>query len=624
MRQENGQWHCAEVISTEPTQFGIHRFYIDGRVDKLDKNVVFGAFVYQDFPLPQRQKEIDIEFSRFGRADADNLWYVVWGPGDDHDPHSSSFLLNGDFSTHSFDWQPSQIVFGSHHGHYNEPPAPNYVIADWAYTGDYIPHEVENLHIHINLWLFRGRAPSDGEEVEVVVRHADLPAPLPADIVVTSTAGFVTTEAGGKATFTVQLTRQPTADVNVDISSSDTSEGTVSSGRLVFTSANWSLPQTVTVTGVDDRVDDGDADYTILVAPAISADPRYERIDGADVSATNTDDDSAGVTVTPSTGLVTSEAGHQETFTVRLDSQPLADVQVLVATGDAEEGFISVPQQESDVAREPTDTITLTFTPDNWHVPQEVIVTGLWDGIADGDSPYSIHLGPPRSDDEKYNGLPQITAWASNVDVGNPWQNPSSPNDVNRDGQTSPIDVLQMIDDLDRNGPRELELPPPILHWCLDVNGDGYISPGDVLAVILDLNLSGVRTSGEGEHQKPNGTGSTTIDAEHGAGLLDVALQQAVPAVIAFETRRVAPEPSAAPGQDHSPPHIEEVDVVPEGTQHWQQRGQSGELTRSDGLPVYREIELAGYLELEELITVLAVDVKNAFAGGVSTKSGAI
>jgi hypothetical protein len=47
--------------------------------------------------------------------------------------------------------------------------------------------------------------------------------------------------------------------------SSDTTEGTVSPASLTFTSADWNVAQTVTVTGVDDYEVDGDIDYTVAV-----------------------------------------------------------------------------------------------------------------------------------------------------------------------------------------------------------------------------------------------------------------------------------------------------------------------------------------------------------------------
>ena len=95
-----------------------------------------------------------------------------------------------------------------------------------------------------------------------------------AGITVTPTSGLTTTEAGGTATFTVVLNSQPTADVAIGLSSSDTTEGTVGPS-LTFTTANWNTPQTVTVTGVDDALDDGDIAYTIVTAAATSADVLY-------------------------------------------------------------------------------------------------------------------------------------------------------------------------------------------------------------------------------------------------------------------------------------------------------------------------------------------------------------
>ena len=115
-----------------------------------------------------------------------------------------------------------------------------------------------------------------------------------AGITVTPTAGLTTTEAGGTATFTVVLNTQPTADVTIALSSSDTTEGTVAPASLIFTTANWNVAQTVTVTGVDDAVVDGPITYTIVTAAAVSTDPNYNGANAADVAVTNTDNDSGG------------------------------------------------------------------------------------------------------------------------------------------------------------------------------------------------------------------------------------------------------------------------------------------------------------------------------------------
>ncbi len=83
------------------------------------------------------------------------------------------------------------------------------------------------------------------------------------------------------------LDTQPTADVVIGMSSSDTTEGSVSPASLTFTATNWNIPQTVTVTGVDDAIVDGDIAYTVVTATAISADANYNGINPSDVAVTN-------------------------------------------------------------------------------------------------------------------------------------------------------------------------------------------------------------------------------------------------------------------------------------------------------------------------------------------------
>jgi hypothetical protein len=114
---------------------------------------------------------------------------------------------------------------------------------------------------------------------------------------VTPISSLTTTEMGGTAIFTVTLISQPTHDVIIDLSSEDTSEGTVAPASLTFTPATWDDPQIVTVTGVDDPVDDGDIPYTIITAPATSDDTNFSGVNADDVSVINLDNDSTPVAV---------------------------------------------------------------------------------------------------------------------------------------------------------------------------------------------------------------------------------------------------------------------------------------------------------------------------------------
>src|SRR5256885_7878072 len=126
-----------------------------------------------------------------------------------------------------------------------------------------------------------------------------------AGITVVPGSGLTTTEGGGTATFTVVLTSQPTANVTIGLSSSDLTEGTVAPASVTFTPGNWNTAQTVTVTGVDEFGVDGSVAYAIVTAAATSTDGIYNGMNAADVGVTNTDDDTPGITVTPTSGLTT-------------------------------------------------------------------------------------------------------------------------------------------------------------------------------------------------------------------------------------------------------------------------------------------------------------------------------
>ncbi len=112
-----------------------------------------------------------------------------------------------------------------------------------------------------------------------------------ADAIVSPTQGLFTTEEGHQTGFSIRLSSQPSGSVTIGISSSDPTEATVSPDSLTLTPDDWDQPQSVTVTGVDDAVEDGDVGFTIVTAAAVSADPAYDGLDPADVSAVNRDNE---------------------------------------------------------------------------------------------------------------------------------------------------------------------------------------------------------------------------------------------------------------------------------------------------------------------------------------------
>ena len=157
-------WQCAE-IATGTFGYGLYRFYLDGPVDLLDKNAVLGLFLYPGPQLPYRANaEIDIEFARWGQADAPIGNFTVT-------PTSWRFPLavQGELSTHQFLWLPDRVEFSSYHGH--GEPTEKTLLAHWVFRGDdqaSIPDTP--LQLHINYWLFQGKAPAQNRQPEIVIR----------------------------------------------------------------------------------------------------------------------------------------------------------------------------------------------------------------------------------------------------------------------------------------------------------------------------------------------------------------------------------------------------------------------------------------------------------------------
>lgn len=210
-----------------------------------------------------------------------------------------------------------------------------------------------------------------------------------------------TTEAGGQATFSIELTSEPTSDVTVAFSSNDASEGAATPASLTFTSLNWDAPQIVTVTGQDDFDADGNQPYAIAFSGATSLDSDYSGMLPPNVVVTNVDDETAGISVSAASGP-TTEAGGQASFTVVLDSMPSAGVTVNFDSDDTSEGTVS-----------PT---SLTFNSLNWNAPQTVTVTGADDPDADGNQPYNVAFTATTSSDSNYSAITPASLAITNVD----------------------------------------------------------------------------------------------------------------------------------------------------------------------------------------------------------------
>ena len=196
---------------------------------------------------------------------------------------------------------------------------------------------------------------SGGDYASITV---DLPVTVTDDdtaaIVLSETDLTVTEGYSAGSSYTVKLATQPSGEVTVTVSGQAGTDLTLDKTTLTFTVDNWDVAQTATVEGGHDV--DAANDTATLTHSASGGD--YAGIT-VDLPVTVTDDDTAGVTIEPTTLSVV--AGRSNEYTVVLATEPTGDVTVTVS------GHAS-----TDVT---LDKTALTFTVDNWDTAQMVTVS---------------------------------------------------------------------------------------------------------------------------------------------------------------------------------------------------------------------------------------------------------
>jgi hypothetical protein len=163
---------CAELSTTNSLGFGTYQWQIESRVDQFDPWVVLGLFPYGPPELgPDGSNEIDIEYSRWGHPKGTDGGFTVYpDSGTTITSHKFNFKLEGTYTTSRFTWDTKGIQFWLMGGFQPVTTTKN-VMATWNYTPTnhlvVIPQRA--MPLHINLWLDKGHAPTNGQPVEVII-----------------------------------------------------------------------------------------------------------------------------------------------------------------------------------------------------------------------------------------------------------------------------------------------------------------------------------------------------------------------------------------------------------------------------------------------------------------------
>ena len=189
------------------------------------------------------------------------------------------------------------------------------------------------------------------------------------------------TEDRDSHAYQVKLGSEPSADVTINLRMVDaggsviTEDGiTVSPSTLTFTATGntiWSTAQTVTISAPVDS--DYTTDEATISHDISSSDTAYDALTIGDIAVTAVDKDSNLIL---STSALTLQEGSSDTYTVKLNIAPTANVTVAIAeatTGDHNDDSIRVTSPSSK---------TLTFTPQNYGTAQTVRIRANSDSDA--------------------------------------------------------------------------------------------------------------------------------------------------------------------------------------------------------------------------------------------------
>jgi hypothetical protein len=171
--KRHGEWYGAEVRTVQRLGFGRYEFWIKAKLSALDPNVVIGLFNY---PTPDagldETNEIDIEFARWSDPSKPVGNFTVWPVDVALKPTGEAFKMprRGRKTAHRFDWTSKSIAFRSFRGSVKDETK---AIASWTYSPADAASRIARkpMPLYMNIWGFRGRPPSDGESVEIIVRR---------------------------------------------------------------------------------------------------------------------------------------------------------------------------------------------------------------------------------------------------------------------------------------------------------------------------------------------------------------------------------------------------------------------------------------------------------------------
>lgn len=233
-------------------------------------------------------------------------------------------------------------------------------------------------------------------------------------------------EDGSQDNFIVFLNRQPQIKAVFTITSSDPEEVRVLNPEIIFTPDNVNLAQFVYLEGVDDDIQDGNQTSTITIQiDPTRSDPMFATLAAKSFPCVILDNDNIPRIVVLETNGFTQvdESESEDTVFVSLGTAPTSEVNINIGIDDITE--VSVTPS------------SLTFTPENWFIPQAIIVNGLDDELVDGSQKTNLTFSAAAStSDQNYAGASPVVIEITTTD--NDASSNEEDSEEEENGETTP------------------------------------------------------------------------------------------------------------------------------------------------------------------------------------------
>src|ERR1700688_290518 len=164
-----GKWTAAELKLTRSLGYGTYRFQVRD-VSHLEPTAVLTLITWDGVGTERNRRELDVELSRWGYIDNDNVHYVVqpyYVPA-----NIVRFRIPAGVFTHSFHWEPEKVTFSTVAGSGNS--GGGRVINQHVFTSGVPSPGGES--VRIALYVFhQGKIPLKNENEVIIDKFEYLP-----------------------------------------------------------------------------------------------------------------------------------------------------------------------------------------------------------------------------------------------------------------------------------------------------------------------------------------------------------------------------------------------------------------------------------------------------------------